>query len=100
MKMIEFMKNYEIRLINFPNQYKTIHCKSTNKSSVCDNLYHTYHNSWENINQFIYKFTKKTFYSAYVNQRFPYNHPIILVSEVTNPLPHQTQIQFINDLNP
>ena len=50
-------------VIDFPDQYKTIHCKSANKISVCNKWYHTYHNSLETLNQFIDKFTK-TFYSA------------------------------------
>ena len=48
-------------LIDFPDQYKAINCKSTNKSSVCNKWYHTYHNSLENLNQFIDKFTKKNY---------------------------------------
>ena len=47
---------------NFPDQYKTVHCKSTNKNRVCNKWYHTYHNSLENFNQFIDKFPK-FFYS-------------------------------------
>ena len=53
-------------VIDFPNQYKTIHCKSTNKNSVCNKLYHTYYNSLENLNQFIDKFPI-TFYSVDTN---------------------------------
>ena len=51
-------------VIDYSDQYKTIHCKSTNKNSVCNKLYHIYHNSLENLNQFNDKFTK-TFYSVY-----------------------------------
>ena len=54
-------------VIDFPDQYKTIHCKSTNKNSVYNKLYHIYHNSLENLNQFIYKFIK-TFYSVFSNR--------------------------------
>ena len=50
-------------LLVIPIQYKTSHCKSTNKNSVCNNRYHTYHNSLENLNKFIHKFTK-TFYNV------------------------------------
>ena len=50
-------------VIYLPDQYNTIHYKLTNKSSVCNKGYHTYHNSWENLNQSFYKF-KKTFYSV------------------------------------
>ena len=48
-------------VIDFPDQYKTIHCKLTNKNSLCNKWYHTYHNSLENLNQFADKFIK-TFY--------------------------------------
>ena len=48
-------------VIDFSNQYKTIHCKSTNKSSVCNEWYHTFHHSLENIYQFIDKFTNTFF---------------------------------------
>ena len=44
-------------------QYKTIHCKSTNKNNFCNKWYHTYQNSLENLNQFIMQFLK-TFYSV------------------------------------
>ena len=50
-------------VINFLDELKTIHSKSLNKSIVCNIFYHTYHNSLENLNQFIDKFTK-TFYSV------------------------------------
>ena len=50
-------------VIDFPDQLETINCKSTNKDSVCNKWYQTYHNSLENLNQFIYKFTK-TFYNV------------------------------------
>ena len=55
-------------VIDFPDQYKTIHCKSTNKSIVCNKWYRTYHDSLENIDQLIDKFTK-TFYSV-INHDF------------------------------
>ena len=45
-------------VINFPGQYKIIHCKPTNKYSVCNNWYHTL----ENLNKCINKFSK-TFYN-------------------------------------
>ena len=63
------MKFYGCRIviifivIDFPDQYKTIHCESTNKSRAYNKLYHTYHNSLENLNKFIHKFPK-TFYSV------------------------------------
>ena len=42
-------------VIDFPKQYKTINCKSTNKNSVCIKLYHTFHNSLEiSFNTLIY----------------------------------------------
>ena len=50
-------------VIDFHDQYKTIHCKSTNKSSVCNKLYLTYDHSLDNINQFIDK-SPKTSYSV------------------------------------
>ena len=50
-------------VLYFPVEYKTIYCKSTNKNNVCNKWYHTYHNSLENLNQYIGKFPK-TFYSV------------------------------------
>ena len=50
-------------VIDFPDQYKTIHCKSTNKNSVFNKWYDSYYNSLENLNQFINKFPQ-TFYSV------------------------------------
>ena len=52
----------------FFSQYKTIHCKTRNKNSVCKIRYHTYHNALENLNQFIYRFTK-TFYSVNIQEK-------------------------------
>ena len=52
-------------VIDFSDQYKIIHCKSTNENSVCYKWHHTYHNSLENFSQFIDKFTK-TFYSEFI----------------------------------
>ena len=46
-------------VVDFHDQYKTIYCKSTNKNSVCNKWYHIYHNSIENLNQFIDELTKK-----------------------------------------
>ena len=61
------MKTFRLLLvIDFSDQYKTIHCKSKkNKSSVRNKWYyiHTYHNELENRTQFIDKFPK-TFYSV------------------------------------
>ena len=48
-------------VIDFPDQYKAIHCKSTDKYNVCNKWYHIYHNSLENLNQFIDKFPKKNY---------------------------------------
>ena len=45
-------------VIDFLDQYKTIHCKSTNKTSVYNKWYHTNHNSLKNLDQSIDKFTK------------------------------------------
>ena len=45
-------------VIDFPDQYKTMHCKPINQNSVCNKWYHTYHNSLENPNQFIDEFPK------------------------------------------
>ena len=47
-------------VIDFHNKYKIkyINCKSTNKNSVCNEWYHTYHNSLEDLNQFVNKFPK------------------------------------------
>ena len=45
-------------LIDFPDQYKTNKCKPTNKNSICSKWNHTYHNSLENLNQFIDKYPK------------------------------------------
>ena len=60
--MAEGLLLYSLHLLllvnDFPDQYKTIHCKSTNKNIVCNKWYHTNHISLENLNQFIYKFTK------------------------------------------
>ena len=58
-------------VIDLPDQYKAIHCKPTNKISVCNKCFNTYHNSLENFNQFIDKFPK-TFYSVafeYLNHK-------------------------------
>ena len=54
--------------IDFPDQYKAIHCKSTNKNSVCNN--HNHHNSLENLNvdkfpTFIYSVYKSEVYCKY-----------------------------------
>ena len=49
-------------VIYFPDQYKTIHCKSLNINSVRNKWYHTHPNSLENLNQLIDKFPN-TFYS-------------------------------------
>ena len=68
-----------IPLCHFPNinsQYKIINCKSTDKNSICNKWYHTYHNSLENVNKFIDKFSK-TFYSVLLensNKDFKYKH--------------------------
>ena len=43
-------------VIDFPDQYNTIHCKLANENSVCDKLYHTSHNSLENLSQFTNEF--------------------------------------------
>ena len=52
-------------VIDFHNKYKIkyINCKSTNKNSVCNEWYHTYHNSLENLYKLIDKLPK-TFYSV------------------------------------
>ena len=64
---LELYSMYVLLLvIDFPDQCKTIHCKSTNKNSVYNKWYHTYHNSLENFNQFIDKLPK-TFYSVVIN---------------------------------
>ena len=55
--MVQELLLYTLSVIDFPHHYKTIHCKSTNKNSICIKWYHTYHNSLESFNQFIYKFT-------------------------------------------
>ena len=47
----------------FLDQYKTFNCKSTNKNSVYNKWYYTYHHSLENLNQFFDKIIK-TFYSV------------------------------------
>ena len=60
-------------LINILDQYKTIHCKSTNKNIVWNKRYHTYQNSLKNLNQFIHKFTK-TFNSVIIERRLRYNN--------------------------
>ena len=52
-------------VFDFPNKYKKINCKLTNKMSVCNKLNHAYHNSLENPNQLIYTFTK-TIYNVYI----------------------------------
>ena len=52
-----------LSVIYFHYLYKKIHCKSTHKSSVCNKWHHTYHNSYENLNQFIDK-SPSIFYSA------------------------------------
>ena len=54
-------------VIDLPDQYKTIHCKSTNKNSVC--------NSLENLNKFIDKFPK-TFYSIRISYNFEISFPL------------------------
>ena len=54
---------FSLLVIDLPNQYKTIHCKSIYKNNVYNKWYQTYHNSLESLNQFIYKFPK-TFYSV------------------------------------
>ena len=51
-------------VIDFPDQYKTIHYKSTNKNSIFNKWFHTFHNSLENLNQFYDKFPRKN-YSEY-----------------------------------
>ena len=57
--MAEELKLYSLYLsllvIGFPDQYKTIHCKSTNKNSVGNKWYHTFYNPLENLNQFVDK---------------------------------------------
>ena len=58
-----------VLVIRLPDQYMTIHCKSTNKSSVCHKWYHTYHNSLYSLNHFIDKFTN-TYFSVLIAQYY------------------------------
>ena len=50
-----------LSLIDLFDQYKTIHCKSTNKRSVCNKWYHIYHHSLENLSKLVGKFPKTFF---------------------------------------
>ena len=54
--------------IDFPDQYKTIHCEYTNENCVCNKWYHTYHNSLENINHFIHRFSKIIYSEGRIGQ--------------------------------